>query len=364
MSPLPILPNTTEFTEEPGNGLHRAFDLLRIIPKLHASLASEIIVLRRELESTSQLAENLKTSLATAKQENESPRQQLSASAKEGLTVKHQIQQLQNSMYEMFEAVAKGKDTKSATTEEISGQLQSPATAGGYSSPDVRGIDSDEESGVGNFEYSDDALKHPANVERMRRDINLQQGSLTSDTALKAKLILGLVENTARLARLREFVTRSSEESIAARFMHKIATPAADPLIPAIPAVASSINIESVQSPETGSRDPSTPTLAMMNTAVPVSVLFTKVLSTSSSSPSPTLKSLADTPSPQLSRDSNIKGFRAKHLKAIHLPKPVLAPAVAMNDVHVEKSHGPLNRPPQFGVTQQNQKKGQLPGDE
>ena len=71
----------------------------------------------------------------------------------------------------------------------------------------------------------------------------------------------------------------------------------------------------------------------MTMTAYPVSVLVRKSLPASSSLPSPTLKSLADTPTPQLSRDSNIKGFRSMHLKAIPLPKPVLAPAIAMDDV-------------------------------
>ena len=480
LSPPPILPDAIEFTEDPRNGQDKAFDLLRMTPKLHASLVSEILSLRRALQSTGHLVEDLKTRLATAKEENEHLRQQLAASAKEALTKKRQIQQVQNSAYEALEAVAKGRTAKSATTEEIKGQLHATRTperrqrddvarsqsvlkrvedkgederrqlerrthisetrmrtlidemkgqpvnnelpgtqlrhssdkgsfkdsrfssgsdtgiasskfgkhkrnvsgthfisrkiirnlksmrtttgtrdllerAGSYSLADELGIDMEDGFGMGNSNHADNALNQPEGVERVSCDINLQQGSFTSDTALKAKVVLGLLENTPRLARRRESVTRSSEESTAARSMHEIATPAAETLIPAIPEVASGITIESVQSAEAGSRDPSTHTVAMTMTACPVSVLVRKSSPASSSLPSPTLKSLADTPRPQLSHDSNIKGFRSMHLKAIPLPNPVLAPANAVNDVRVQKSHSPLNRPSQFGVTLQTE---------
>lgn len=123
VSPPPSPPDATEYANKPWDGLDTASDLWRITPKLHASLASEILSLRRELESTCHLVEDLKTKLAIVKNENENLTQQLFASAREALNAKHQTQQLQNSMYEALEAVVMESDAQNATAEWIKREL-------------------------------------------------------------------------------------------------------------------------------------------------------------------------------------------------------------------------------------------------
>lgn len=48
------------------------------------------------------------------------------------------------------------------------------------------------------------------------------------------------------------------------------------------------------------------------------------------------------------------RDLRSMPLKAIPLPKPILAPAIAMNEKPELKSQGPLNRSAQFGVSHEN----------
>ena len=122
-SPPPLPPDTIEFQERARDGRYTALDPRRFTPTLHASLVSEILNLRRELDSKNNLVENLETSLSTSKNENEDLTEKLSEHAKEIRKAKLQTQQLEKGTYEAVEELAKERDLAMRNLEELRSKL-------------------------------------------------------------------------------------------------------------------------------------------------------------------------------------------------------------------------------------------------
>src|SRR6201996_5199070 len=93
-------------------------DPRRFTPTLHASLVSEILNLRRELDSKHKFIEDLETSLHTARNEKEDLADKLSQAEKDRRSLKRQFQQLENGTLSALEELAKDRDeTKKHNTD-------------------------------------------------------------------------------------------------------------------------------------------------------------------------------------------------------------------------------------------------------
>jgi hypothetical protein len=123
-SPPPLPPDATEYAEKSREGRYSALDPRRFTPTLHASLVSEILSLRRELDSKNNLVENLETSLASAKSDNETLSQELTTNAKEVRNAQQQMAQMESGAYEALENMVKERDGAIASLEELKGRLE------------------------------------------------------------------------------------------------------------------------------------------------------------------------------------------------------------------------------------------------
>lgn len=93
-------------------------DPRRFTPTLHANLVSEILNLRRELDSKHKLVEELETNLQTERNENDSLAKQLSSATKDCKVVKRQMQHFENESLAALEEMASERDkTKDANTD-------------------------------------------------------------------------------------------------------------------------------------------------------------------------------------------------------------------------------------------------------
>lgn len=121
-APFPPEPNDTHNTD--NNGEHISIlDPRRFTPTLHASLVSEILSLRRELDSKHNFIEDLETSLHTVRNENDKLTNQLSASAREGRAVKGQLQQVENATLSALEEIANDRDRLKETNADLKEKL-------------------------------------------------------------------------------------------------------------------------------------------------------------------------------------------------------------------------------------------------
>lgn len=87
-----------------------AFDPRRFTPTLHASLVSEILSLRREVESKSKAIDGLECSLEDSRTEFESLSESLSRSTRESRSLKHQLQLLEGGSSSALTELAKERD--------------------------------------------------------------------------------------------------------------------------------------------------------------------------------------------------------------------------------------------------------------
>ena len=123
-SPPPLPPDTTDYNEKTRDGRYSALDPRRFTPTLHASLVSEILNLRRELDSKNHLVENLETTLSTTKTDNETLSEQLSQHAREVRKAKQQVQQMEQGAYEAVQALVKERDVARYDAEELQCKLE------------------------------------------------------------------------------------------------------------------------------------------------------------------------------------------------------------------------------------------------
>ena len=85
-------------------------DPRRFTPTLHASLVSEILSLRRDLEDKNKNIEHLETDLHTSREHNESLSERVAATTKENWTLKRQMQHLEGGTLSALNEIAKERD--------------------------------------------------------------------------------------------------------------------------------------------------------------------------------------------------------------------------------------------------------------
>ncbi|KAM0719310.1 hypothetical protein Q7P37_005215 [Cladosporium fusiforme] len=123
-SPPPLPPDATEYADKSREGRYSALDPRRFTPTLHASLVSEILSLRRDLDSKNNLVENLETSLASTKNDNETLSAELVTSAKEVRHAKAQVAQMESGTYEALETMVKERDEAKTSLKEMRARLE------------------------------------------------------------------------------------------------------------------------------------------------------------------------------------------------------------------------------------------------
>lgn len=123
-SPPPLPPDAAEVEERAQNGRYTGMDPRRFTPTLHASLVSEILNLRRELDSKNHLVENLESGLADASNENRSLTEKLSQHVKDVKKAKLQVQQMEKGTYDAVENLAQERDIARSNAEELKARLE------------------------------------------------------------------------------------------------------------------------------------------------------------------------------------------------------------------------------------------------
>jgi hypothetical protein len=123
-APFPPEPNDTHDPPDNNEGVSM-LDPRRFTPTLHASLVSEILSLRRELDSKHSFIEDLETSFHAVRKENDTLTSQLSTSSREGRAVKGQLQQLENATLSALEEIAGERDKLKETNEDLKDKLNS-----------------------------------------------------------------------------------------------------------------------------------------------------------------------------------------------------------------------------------------------
>lgn len=118
-SPPPFPPDPRNGSEDAANDENISIlDPRRFTPTLHANLVSEILNLRRELDSKHKFIEDLETNLHTVRNDNDSLTKQLSSSMKESKTAKRQLQQFESETLAALEEIAGERDkTKEANAD-------------------------------------------------------------------------------------------------------------------------------------------------------------------------------------------------------------------------------------------------------
>ncbi|KAF2455401.1 meiotic cell cortex C-terminal pleckstrin homology-domain-containing protein [Lineolata rhizophorae] len=99
-------------------------DPRRFTPTLHASLVSEILSLRRELDNKVKFIEDLEGNLQTTKTENDILSDQLTQSNQEHRSAKRQLQQLENGTLAALEELAKERDEAKQANSELKAKLE------------------------------------------------------------------------------------------------------------------------------------------------------------------------------------------------------------------------------------------------
>lgn len=125
-SPVPFPPEPfDDHNSHAGNNEDISpLDPRRFTPTLQASLVSEILNLRRELDSKHKIIEDLETNLLTVRDENESLVGQVSSSTKENKSVKRQLQQLENGTLSALEEIAGERDKAQDANVDLRQKLE------------------------------------------------------------------------------------------------------------------------------------------------------------------------------------------------------------------------------------------------
>jgi hypothetical protein len=118
-SPPPLPPDPSFSSDDAANDENISIlDPRRFTPTLHANLVSEILNLRRELDGKDRFIDDLETNLHTVRTDNDLLVKELSASTKEGKSVKRQLQHFENETLAALEEIAGERDkTKEANAD-------------------------------------------------------------------------------------------------------------------------------------------------------------------------------------------------------------------------------------------------------
>ena len=99
-------------------------DPRRFTPTLHASLVSEILSLRRELDSKHKFIEDLESSLQSTKHEKDELYEKLQNSDKDRRNLKRQFQQLEHGTLAALEELAKDRDSAKESNADLRQKLE------------------------------------------------------------------------------------------------------------------------------------------------------------------------------------------------------------------------------------------------
>jgi hypothetical protein len=121
-SPAPLPPNPQD--DASNDKSISILDPRRLTPTLQASLVSEILSLRRELDSKHRFIEDLESNYHSVRNENEELTSQLSSSTKESRGVKRQLQQLENGTFSALEEIAGERDKLKETNADMKERLE------------------------------------------------------------------------------------------------------------------------------------------------------------------------------------------------------------------------------------------------
>ncbi|THW58595.1 hypothetical protein D6D20_07113 [Aureobasidium pullulans] len=111
-------------TSETHDANAHAFDANRFTPTLHASLVSEILSLRRELDSKHQFIDNLEESLKTAHTENENLSGQVRESTKKTRQLEQKFKLLENGTFDAVEGLLGERDNVKVANQELRNKLE------------------------------------------------------------------------------------------------------------------------------------------------------------------------------------------------------------------------------------------------
>lgn len=100
------------------------FDARRITPTLHASLVSEILSLRREVESKTKAIDSLEQSLDESRTENESLSANLSQATREARSLKHQMKLLEGGTSSAMTELARERDEAVENITDVRKKLE------------------------------------------------------------------------------------------------------------------------------------------------------------------------------------------------------------------------------------------------
>ncbi|KAJ9238081.1 hypothetical protein DTO169E5_4923 [Paecilomyces variotii] len=114
-------PNVVEITND---GPLVALDPRRFTPTLHASLVSEILALRRELESKTKVIDALEASLDDSRTENEALNESLSKNSRETSSLKRQLQLLEGGSSSAVTELAKERDEALENISDVRKRLE------------------------------------------------------------------------------------------------------------------------------------------------------------------------------------------------------------------------------------------------
>jgi len=117
-----LLPSFDASSDSRDANAH-AFDANRFTPTLHASLVSEILSLRRELDSKHQFIDTLEESLKTTNTENENLSAQLRESTKKAKQLEQKFKLLENGTFDAVEGLLGERDNVKTANQELRNKL-------------------------------------------------------------------------------------------------------------------------------------------------------------------------------------------------------------------------------------------------
>lgn len=114
--------NPVEFTD--GNENISPLDPRRVTPTLHASLVSEILSLRRDLESKSKIMDSLELSVDSARQETEALTEDLSRASRENRLLRRQMQAVEGGTHDAITELSNERDDALSSIADVCKRLE------------------------------------------------------------------------------------------------------------------------------------------------------------------------------------------------------------------------------------------------
>ncbi|KAH3919675.1 hypothetical protein HBI56_029760 [Parastagonospora nodorum] len=124
-SPAPLPPDPSISTDDSANNESiSVLDPRRFTPTLHANLVSEILNLRRELDSKHRFIEDLETNFNAVRDDNDSLSKQLSSATKESRNAKRQLQHFEQETLAALEEIAGERDKMKEVNADLKVKLE------------------------------------------------------------------------------------------------------------------------------------------------------------------------------------------------------------------------------------------------